>query len=219
MAARETTLWDIPTRLFHWAIVLCVALSWWSAQEQRYSLHENSGYAVIVLVVFRIIWGFAGSRHSRFKDFLVGPRKLDHYLRTGQYDSAGHNPLGGLSVVVLMLLLLLQAVSGLFNSDDILFSGPLHFMASTAVRDTMGQAHDLLFNLLLGFIALHIVAVLYHQLRRKEPLLQAMVKGSAQGREGKARPVAWWPAVLIVALLAAALLWGLDQAPQPAPFF
>lgn len=223
MTARETssptTLWDIPTRVFHWAIVVCVLLSWWSAEEQRYDLHEYSGYTVIVLVVFRIIWGFIGSIHSRFSDFLVKPKSLDHYLRTGEYRSAGHNPMGGLSMIAFLLLLLMQAVSGLFNTDDIIFSGPLHFMASTELRGNMGLAHDMLFNVLLGFIAVHILAVLYHQLRKKEPLLQAMIRGHARGREGVESTVAWWPAIIIVAVLAAALLWGLEQAPQPQPFF
>lgn len=215
----RVVLWDIPTRLFHWLIVGCVLLSWWSAEQQQYAVHEYSGYTVIVLVVFRILWGFVGSRHSRFSDFLVGPKRLDHYLKTGQYSSAGHNPMGGLSMMAFLLLLLMQGVSGLFNTDDIIFTGPLHYMASTALRDTMGQAHDLVFNVLLGFIAVHIIAVLYHQVRLKEPLMQAMIRGHAQGREGQQAPAAWWPAVVIVVLLAAALLWGLDQAPQPQPFF
>ncbi|MFK7975085.1 MAG: cytochrome b/b6 domain-containing protein [Halioglobus sp.] len=218
-APSKKTLWDIPTRVFHWSIVACVLLSWWSAEEQRYDLHEYSGYTVIVLVLFRIIWGFVGSTHSRFSDFLVGPGKLDHYLRTGEYQSAGHNPIGGLSTIAFLLLLLMQGVSGLFNTDDIIFSGPLHFMASTELRDTMGLVHDMLFTVLLGFIAVHIVAVLYHQLRKKEPLIQAMVRGRASGREGRGSVVAWWPAIVIIAALAAALLWGLEQAPQPQPFF
>ncbi|MFT4519132.1 MAG: cytochrome b [Halioglobus sp.] len=218
MAEKPQPLWDIPTRLFHWLIVGCFALSWWSAEYDYFAWHERSGSAVIVLVVFRIIWGFVGSHHSRFRDFLVGPTKVRAYLRGASADSAGHNPLGGWSVMLLLSLLLIQAVSGLFNTDDVMFSGPLHFSANGEFRDTMGVVHQLAFNGLLGLVGLHVTAVFYHQFKRKEKLLQAMLRGSATGREGREATVPWWPAVLIVAVLGVALWWGLGQAPQPEFF-
>jgi len=208
-------LWDIPTRLFHWVIVCCVALSWWSVEMEYYDVHLWSGCIVLVAVVSRIVWGFFGSRHSRFVDFVVGPVAIRNYLQGHGAASAGHNPLGGWSVLLLLTLLLLQAGSGLFNSDDVLFSGPLHYAASTGFRDAMGVVHEVAFNALLALVTLHILAVLYHQLRLKEKLLQAMLHGSAQGREGREAPAPWWQAVLIVVLVALALWWGLAQAPQP----
>jgi len=208
-------LWDIPTRAFHWLLVCLLPLSWWSAEMEYYELHEWSGYTVIVVVVSRIVWGFIGSRHARFADFLVGPAAVWSYLRRQGAASAGHNPLGGWSVLLLLLLLLLQAGSGLFNSDDVLFSGPLYYAASTGFRDAMGVVHDVAFNALLALVSLHILAVLYHQLRLREKLLQAMLRGSAAGREGREAPVPWRWAVLIVALVALALWWGLGQAPRP----
>ncbi len=208
-------LWDIPTRIFHWAIVCCLPLAWWSAETERYDLHEWTGYSVLVLVTTRVVWGVVGSRHSRFADFLVGPGAVLAYLRGAQAQSAGHNPLGGWSVILLLSLLLLQAVSGLFNSDDVLFSGPLYYWANSEFRDAMGVVHDVAFNALLALVCVHILAVLYHQLRRREKLLQAMVKGAAEGREGRVRPVAWWWAALIAMLVALALWWGLAQAPTP----
>jgi cytochrome b len=129
--------------------------------------------------------------------------------------SAGHNPLGGWSVLLLLSLLLIQAISGLFNSDDVVFSGPLYYMASTGFRDAMGVVHEVVFNGLLALVCLHIFAVLYHQLVLREKLLQAMVRGSADGREGREVPVPWWWAAIIVVLVALALWWGLAQAPQP----
>lgn len=183
---------------------------------EYYTVHEWSGYTVIVVVVSRIIWGFVGSRHSRFTDFLVGPARLRDYLKGGPAASAGHNPLGGWSVLLLLTLLLLQAGSGLFNSDDVLFQGPLYYWGGDAFRDAMGVVHEMAFNGLLALISLHILAVLYHQLRRKEKLLQAMLRGSAEGREGREAPAPWWWAALLVALVALALWWGLAQAPQPA---
>jgi cytochrome b len=208
-------LWDIPTRVFHWVIVCCLPLAWWSAETQRYDLHEWTGYTVLVLVATRIVWGFVGSRHSRFADFLVGPGSVLAYLRGAPAASAGHNPLGGWSVMLLLSLLLLQAVSGLFNSDDVLFSGPLYYWANTGFRDAMGVVHDVAFNALLVLVSVHVAAVLYHQARRKEKLLQAMVRGAAEGREGRARPVPWWWAALVAIVVALALWWGLAQAPTP----
>ena len=217
MSVTHHPLWDIPTRLCHWMIALCIPLSWWSAQEGRYELHEWSGYTLIVLVLGRVIWGFIGSRHSRFSDFLVGPRKVLAYLRGQGSDSAGHNPLGGWSVVVLLALILVQAISGLFNTDDVLFSGPLYYAASSDFRDAMGVVHETAFNGLLALVGLHILAVLYHQFHGGEKLLQAMLRGRAPGREGRAAPAAWWLALLVVLCIALALWWGLEQAPQPTP--
>lgn len=215
MSSGEHTLWDIPTRFFHWAIVLCVALSWWSAEVDRYDLHEWSGYTVLVLVAVRIVWGFIGSRHSRFSDFLAGPAAVRDYLREGRAESPGHNPLGGWSVVFLLALLALQAFSGLFNSDDVLFSGPLYYWAGGDFRDAMGVVHEAAFNGLLALVALHIVAVLYHQFRRGEKLVQAMAFGSAEGRAGTAEPVPWWRALLLVIAAALLLWWVIEQAPGP----
>ena len=210
-------LWDIPTRACHWLIVACVPLSWWSAETENFELHQWLGYALIVLVVSRVIWGFVGSRHSRFADFLAGPRRVLAYLRGEGTAGAGHNPLGGWSVISLLLLLLLQAISGLFNSDDVFFNGPLYHSASVALRDAMGVVHEVAFDALLGLVALHIIAVLYHQFRRREPLVQAMVRGSAAGRVGRSAPVPAWRALLVL-LLASLALWGLLQlAPPPPP--
>lgn len=209
-------LWDLPTRIFHWAIVICLPLSWWSAENDNYELHQWLGYTVIVLVVSRVFWGFAGSRHSRFADFLVGPRRVAAYLRGLEAAGAGHNPLGGWSVLVLLALLLLQAISGLFNSDDVLFTGPLYYAVNSEWRDVMGLVHELAFDVLLAFVGLHILAVVYHQYWCKEPLLQAMLRGKAPGRSGREAPAPAWRALLI-ALLAALALWGILQLAPPPP--
>lgn len=218
-AAKPFPLWDIPTRLFHWGLVICIPLAWWSAEEENYSLHEWVGYTVLVLVVSRILWGFVGSQHSRFSDFLAGPVKVTAYLRHGASDSAGHNPLGGWSVVVLLMLVLAQAVSGLFNSDDILFNGPLYYAVSDATTGLMGTVHDLAFDGLLVMVGLHILAVLYHQFVRREKLLPAMVRGRAEGREGLAPAAPLWRFLVILAITACALWLGLEQAPEPVPMW
>jgi cytochrome b len=216
---REFLLWDLPTRVFHWALVLCIALAWWSGEEGRNDLHEWTGYTLIVLVVSRLVWGFVGSRHSRFSDFVRGPRATITYLRGGGSPTPGHNPLGAWSVLAFLLLILLQAVSGLFNSDDILFSGPLYYAASTSLRDTMGVIHQWTFDALVVLIAVHVLVVSYHQWVKKDGLIRAMLTGRAAGKEGLSAPVAAWKALLIVALVAGALWLGLQQAPQPQPLW
>jgi cytochrome b len=191
-------------------------IAWWSAEEERFDVHQWTGYTVLVLVSSRIVWGFIGSRHSRFTDFVVGPARVRAYLRGQGSSSAGHNPLGGWSVLLLLSLLLAQAISGLFNSDDVLFSGPLYYWADSGFRDAMGVVHDVAFNGLLALVCLHVVAVLYHQLKLKEKLLQAMLRGSAIGRVGTEAAAPWWRAVIIALLVGLALWWGLAQAPQPS---
>jgi cytochrome b len=210
-------LWDLPTRAFHWFLVVCLPLSWLSAELGYYEIHEWLGYTLIVLVTSRIIWGFLGSRHSRFSDFLRGPAAILAYLRGEGTASAGHNPLGGWSVVCLLALLLVQAVSGLFNTDEVFFTGPLYYAAEQELRDTMGLVHEVAFNILLGLVGLHVLAVIYHQRWKREPLVQAMVQGSATGKTGLARPQPVWRAVIVV-LAVAGLLWGvLATAPGPPP--
>ncbi len=215
MTDTSKTLWDLPTRIFHWSLVILLPLSWWSGEEENYSAHQWLGITLIALVVTRVLWGFLGSTHSQFRDFLVGPAALLRYLRGGGADSRGHNPLGGWSVLVLLLLVLAQGISGLFNSDDVLFSGPLYYLADSSFRDAMGAYHEVGFNLLLAFIGLHLLAVCYYQFRRGQKLVQAMLAGRAEGREGRGVVVPAWRALFILMLVAVALWWGLEQAPRP----
>ena len=95
--ARRRPLWDIPTRVFHWTLVCLLPLAWWSADQQRFEVHQWVGYTLLVLVLSRVLWGIVGSRHSRFADFLVGPAAITRYVQGGGARSPGHNPLGGWS--------------------------------------------------------------------------------------------------------------------------
>ena len=210
-------LWDLATRIFHWSLLVCVLLAWWSAEYENHTIHEWTGYTIIVLVVSRVAWGFFGSQHSRFQDFLAGPSAVLDYIRGNGPKTVGHNPLGGWSVMALLALLLMQAISGLFNSDDVLFSGPLYYAAEGPFRDTMGVVHELAFNVLLGLIVLHILAVLYHQFHRGEKLIQAMVRGRADDREGETAPTSAWRALATLLVVAVFLWWIISRAPQPVP--
>lgn len=177
--------------------------------------HQWVGYTVIVLVLFRICWGVVGSRHSRFRDFLRGPRTVLTYIRGRMVPGPGHNPLGGWSVMVLLALLLVQAGSGLFNSDRILFNGPFYYAVSSDTRGFLGVVHEWAFDALVAMVVLHVLAIAWYQFRRREKLVQAMLKGRAEGKEGQVAPAPWWLAPLLLAVVTGACWWVLQQAPPP----
>ena len=215
MSDNAHPLWDLPVRVFHWSLVVLVPLAWWTGEEGEFDWHAWIGYSLLVLVSTRIIWGIVGSRHARFSDFLKGPGAIRGYLRGEPASTPGHNPLGAWAVVALLLVLLLQAVSGLFNSDDVLYNGPLYYAASTGFRDAMGEMHELAFDALVVLVVLHLLAIAYYQFRRRQPLVQAMLRGRAAGKAGRDVPRPWWLAVLIAGVLALLLWWGLSLAPEP----
>lgn len=212
-------LWDLPTRLFHWLLALCLLLSWWTGEEGQFERHEWLGYTVFVLVLSRVIWGFVGSRHSKFSDFVRGPVTVWAYIKGREPGGRGHNPLGGWSVLSLLLVLLIQAISGMFNSDDLMFDGPFFFVASVEFRDTMGVIHEQAFNVLLALVALHLAAVFYYQWIKKMPLLQAMIKGKSEGRYGASPVTSVWRALIVIVVIAALLWWAISLAPQPQPMW
>ncbi len=175
-------VWDLPTRLFHWALVTAVV-----AQVVTGNLggnwmnwHFRTGYAVLTLLLFRLVWGFLGGHWSRFGSFLPSPRTLLDYLRgrARPEHQVGHSPLGALSVAALLLLLLAQAGSGLFSDDEIAFFGPLTHLVS---GDTVGLATWYHKNLgkaiLIVLIALHLLAIAYYKLFKKRALVASMWHG------------------------------------------
>ena len=209
-------VWDRAVRLFHWYLPIAIAVMWWSGEQGRMDIHEKVGYSLLCLVTTRIIWGFVGSEAARFRAFLFAPRTLLVYLKEGgQY--AGHNPLGGLSVVVLLLLLLTQAGSGVFSRDDLLFEGPFSYWAGD-LSGTLTEWHKTNWLLLQGFIALHLLAVCWYQWRKKQPIVQAMWRGQAGYKFVASPPKPLWRAVLIAMLLSLAL-WGLVTIAPEAPSY
>ena len=171
-------VWDVPVRFVHWFMVVLFAVSWWTAEAGRMEWHQYSGFTLLALVVFRIYWGFVGSSTARFGQFLRGPRALRDYLKGRWAQVPGHNPLGALSVVAMLTLLLTQIVLGLFAVDvDGIESGPLSIYVSFEGGRVAAEWHDTVFDVLLWLIVLHIVAVLFYVLIRKENLIGAMLHG------------------------------------------
>lgn len=206
-------LWDGPTRLIHWALVVLVAVSWWTHEIGRMDWHRWSGYAVLALLVFRIFWGFAGGSTARFSSFLKGPAAVGGYARTlfrpGTAALPGHNPLGGWSVAAMLLALVTQVALGLFAVDvDGIESGPLSQYVSFDLGRRFAEWHEISFNILLALIALHIVAVVFYLVVKRDNLIGAMVTGrrlmASEPKEIRFAP--WWM-VLVGIVLAAAVAY------------
>jgi len=175
-------VWDLPTRLFHWTLVALMIVQWLTAeQSSTMDWHVRGGYAVLALVLFRLIWGFVGSDTARFSYFVRGPGAALEYvgaLRRGETPHyLGHNPLGAWSIVAMLILLVIQAGTGLFANDDILIEGPLYAWVSKGTSDWLTTIHKLNFNLLLLVIAVHISAVLFYLLVKHENLVHPMLSG------------------------------------------
>jgi cytochrome b len=181
-------VWDLPTRLFHWALVGLVIGAWLSATFGDLTLqwHRWNGYAVLVLVVFRIGWGFWGAPTARFAQFVRGFRAVRDYLvHTWRGDGPayyhGHNPAGGWSVMAMLAVVASQAISGLFTSDDILASGPLASLLSDRLVAQFSTLHRLGFLALLALIVLHLGAILFYRLVKRENLVRPMLTGYRAG--------------------------------------
>lgn len=216
-------VWDLPTRLGHGLFIVAMLLAWWSAETQRTDLHQWTGYTIFVLVISRLIWGLVGSKTSRFATFLKGPRTVTSYLFSPAKDTpaslpnykvVGHNPAGGWSVVLMLSLLLVQSLSGLFNSDDILFNGPFYHLVESDWQDRFGVIHDYAFDALLVCIALHILAVLFYTVRGKN-LITPMIRGGADEAYSDEPPTPSWRWLVILLLVAVALWAAVQSAPQP----
>jgi len=197
-------IWDLPTRLGHWMLVALFAFSWWSAENHHMDWHRWSGYGVLTLLLFRLYWGVVGSSTARFAHFVRGPRAFLRYLRTlpdrpGEI-TVGHNPMGGWSVMLLLGLLLVQTGTGLFAVDtDGIESGPLASLVSFGMGRDIADIHELSFNLMLAAVGLHILAIVFYLVYKRENLIAAMVTGDKflpTHPRGDFEAAPWWRAVM-----------------------
>jgi len=175
-------VWDLPVRVIHWSLVVLVAVSWLTAEIGQLALHHLSGYLIFALVVARVVWGFVGSTTARFTHFVKGPAAVKAYAASlfnrAEVARAGHNPLGALSVLVLLGLLGLQVLLGLFAQDsDGLGPGPLADHLSRQTGRAIAEVHEAVFGVLLIFIALHVAAILFHTCYKRDTLLGPMMTG------------------------------------------
>lgn len=208
----DLRVWDLPVRLFHWALVILVVTSVTTGLTggNAMSWHERSGVAILALLLFRWGWGFTGSTTARFSDFLNGPRKVIDFLvvvlRNRPAHVAGHNPLGGWMVLFLMLSLTLQATTGLFADDEIFTTGPLAHLVSGSTTSLLTSIHDTNAWVLITLASVHVAAVLFHLLVRRENLVRPMFSGRRPWPEETSPPTLHFaPAWLAVLLFTISL--------------
>jgi cytochrome b len=201
-------IWDLPLRLFHWLLVLLVVVSVISAQigGNAMQIHMLSGYTILTLLLFRILWGFLGGTHARFASFVRGPAAVISYLRALSRHAAGqhlgHNPAGAWSAILMLAALLLQVATGLFANDDISTEGPLAKLVSKALSDRITGVHHLNANLLFALIGLHLSAVAFYHFYKRENLVKPMLTGFKDAAAGTSAAAqhggsAWLAAALL----------------------
>ena len=212
--SQRVRLWDFPTRLFHWVlVVLCLAMMV-TGELDFLRLHMLIGPAILVLILFRIVWGFVGSTTSRFTYFVKGPKQIQAYIqavRSGQHwPGLGHNPLGALSVLALLGLPVVMVATGLFSSDDILTDAPLVPLVSSAAVKLLSGLHGLTSGVVMLVVGVHLAAILFYRFVKHDDLIWPMIVGTKQVDDADIQHlhfVSPWAALPIV-LAFAAIVWG-----------
>ena len=207
-------VWDAPTRLFHWGIVLLVAFSWFSSQRHWMQLHFLSGYTILAALLFRVAWGFVGSETSRFRRFLRSPVEgFRHLARFGWREpdnEIGHNAAGGWMVLVLLGVMFVQVGTGLFSNDEIDSKGPLAHLVADGTSDWLSGIHIKNFNILLAAMAMHVLAVLAYAVVKRHDLVRPMVTGRKRLPANFRQPRFASPALAVgLMMLAGAIVWVL----------
>jgi cytochrome b len=200
-------LWDGPTRLVHWGLVIALGVSWWTAETGHLEWHRWSGYSALGLLVFRVLWGFVGSEAARFSSFLKGPGATLAYLRTlssrAPSTTVGHNPLGALSVVAILLSLIVQITAGLFAVDvDGFESGPLSYLISFEQGRFASKIHGINFTILQILTVLHLTAIAFYLVYKRTNLIGPMITGRRTLEADPNLSFARWPRVVVVAAIA-----------------
>lgn len=217
MNQQKFRLWDLPTRLFHWSLVLSIIAAVVSGQlgGNLTDWHGRIGLFIVGLLAFRLVWGLGGSTYARFTHFFPTPAKIKAYLG-GEWRGEGHNPLGALSVFGLLGLLTAQVLTGLFANDDITFVGPLFDLVSKRLSNQLTSIHYLLSNVIYLLVALHIAAIAFYGHVKKQKLVKPMITGWKDGAGEPARGggIVMLLIALVIAVIAA---YGASGAWLPAP--
>ncbi len=220
----RTRVWDGFVRVFHWSLVLSVMLATATGfllESRILLIHISAGLAAAALILARIVWGFSGTTHARFADFVHGPKAIVEHLKGGNRH-LGHNPLGALMVLALMTLVLALAATGLVVLGGVDKTGPFAPLVSYAQASGVLGLHEVLAFGVLALIGLHLVGVVFESHRSNENLTLSMVTGHKDSRPGDhaSRPHAARPLLAVVAIgTLGALAWGVtaSQAARPVP--
>jgi cytochrome b len=216
--------WDGPTRVFKWALVF-VVIDGWISNKYGASFplwHKCNGYAALVLIVFRLFWGFAGGSTARFTSFFANPFKVFAYLRA-KPKFLGHNPLGGWMVLALLAFVAAMGATGLFSADEdrLIIEGPLAKTISDAGIDFAARWHGHIFTVLETLIAIHITANVIYTVSHREPLIEAMVTGrkpEGDYTDMRAAIPGSWQTAAVCVVVAATLVFGAIYAAGGRPF-
>ncbi|MFN6961914.1 MAG: cytochrome b/b6 domain-containing protein [Rhodocyclaceae bacterium] len=209
----------MPTRLFHWLLVVCVVAAFVTAKIGGSLMvwHGRLGLAILGLLVFRIVWGFNGSTHARFANFVRGPAAILAYLE-GKWHGVGHNPLGAVSVLAMLGTLTVQATTGLFANDDIAFAGHLYPLVGNALSSQITGIHRLMEKILLPLSTLHVGAIIFYARVKKQNLVKPMITGWVD--HGLPEPSAKGgstSALVVAVLIAVCAVWMASGTWLPAP--
>lgn len=218
MSNTRIRLWDLPTRLFHWLLVVCVVAAIVTGQMggSLIDWHGRIGLCVSGLLAFRLAWGMLGSTYARFAQFFPTPAKIKDYL-AGRWRGEGHNPLGAISVFGLLGLLCFQVGTGLFANDDIAFNGPLSELVSKTLSNQLTGLHHLAANLLIALLVMHVGAIAFYGHVKKQNLVRPMISGWKEDAEGPSASGGGILALVVASCIAGAVVWGASGAWLPEP--
>lgn len=180
---KKLFVWDLPVRLFHWFLLISLLSAWYTSDGERdlIDYHLKIGYFTLGLIIFRIMWGIFGTQYAKFSQFFPTKAKLLSYLnksKQNQVDTTvGHNPLGGLMIILMLLLILSQAISGLFMNDDVFTTGPYYESVNSSIQKFMSLIHHNVFDIILFVSVVHIGAIFYYLFAKKINLIVPMFTG------------------------------------------
>jgi cytochrome b len=209
----QARLWDAPTRIVHWALVAAIGFAWWAAETDHMDWHRLAGYVVLGLLVFRLVWGFAGSASARFASFVKGPAATLAYVRSlrlrAHAEVPGHNPLGAWSVLAILATLVVQVVTGLFAVDvDGIESGPLSDRVDFDTGRLFAAWHHASFSALEALVLLHLAAIAFYAVYKRADLVRPMLTGRGSfARDPGLAFAPLWRAALVAAFAVFVAWW------------
>ncbi len=192
-------VWDWPVRIFHWSLAICVFIAFFTGESERFSLwHQTLGFVAGGLLVFRFVWGFVGTRHARFASFIKGPQAILAYVKSLRQDTpehhVGHNPVGGVAVMLLMGLTALTALTG-------------WLLAGGDAPGWQEELHEVAANSLMVVVAVHVLGVVLSSKQHKENLVRAMLTGFKSGPSALGIQSSWWWLAVVMVVAMAGFIW------------
>lgn len=219
---KKALIWDIPTRLFHWLLVASLIAQYVTVEwmDNAVQWHFYIGYFTLGLIAFRLIWGVIGPKYARFSHFVTGPVPVVNYVKTllskAPALTAGHNPLGGWFVVIMLVLVAIQGISGLFMTDDVFLDGPYRQMADSDMLEVMNWLHHVAFDTLIYAIALHVGAIIFYTFYKKRPLVPAMIHGKQYTSDSSIKGSRVLLAIIVALCVSGVLYYAIEIYPPPA---